>query len=253
MKLLLYSDLHTEGRAFDDIYDDVDQVDAIVLAGDIGVGVGGVEWANETFADYGVPVIYVAGNHEYYRHHLDQNLIDMKNAAAPFVKVLENEMHIIDDAILFGCTLWTDFELYSNPELAMTYAAQCMNDFRLIRSAHTPIMTPYETVCKHRDSVEFLSECAQMHDERATFKKVVVTHHAPHPMSVEPRFQGDPLTPAFASDLTWLIEQTNPCLWVHGHVHSSHDYMVGQTRVVANPRGYRGETTGFNKGKVIII
>lgn len=67
---------------------------------------------------------------------------------------------------------------------------------------------------------------------------VVVTHHAPHPLSVQPRHQGSALSPAFVSNLSALIEEYQPELWIHGHDHGSHDYRVGRTRVLANQAGY---------------
>jgi Icc-related predicted phosphoesterase len=51
-------------------------------------------------------------------------------------------------------------------------------------------------------------------------------------------FRDDPVCAAYASDLDAFIEQAQPQLWVHGHIHSSRDYRVGRTRVVCNPRGY---------------
>jgi Icc-related predicted phosphoesterase len=71
--------------------------------------------------------------------------------------------------------------------------------------------------------------------ERAT---VVVTHHAPHPQSIQPRHQGSALAPAFVSNRNTLIEEYQPELWIHGHDHGSHDYRVGRTRVLANQAGY---------------
>ncbi len=50
-----------------------------------------------------------------------------------------------------------------------------------------------------------------------------------------PRFAGTLLNAAFVSDLTPLIEKAD--LWIHGHVHDSFDYEIGDTRVIANPRG----------------
>ena len=29
-----------------------------------------------------------------------------------------------------------------------------------------------------------------------------------------------------------------PSLWIHGHIHESFDYDVGNCRVLCNPRGY---------------
>jgi predicted phosphodiesterase len=44
---------------------------------------------------------------------------------------------------------------------------------------------------------------------------------------------------AYHSSLEELIEQ-RPCikLWTHGHTHEPFDYMVHDTRIVCNPRGY---------------
>ena len=52
------------------------------------------------------------------------------------------------------------------------------------------------------------------------------------------------MTPAFISDLSAIIERWQPTLWIHGHVHSSHDYRVGSTRTVCNPHGYGMENAG---------
>jgi Icc-related predicted phosphoesterase len=90
---------------------------------------------------------------------------------------------------------------------------------------------------------------------------VVVTHHAVHWNSVHPRFQGDPLTAAFVSDQSALIERYQPALWVHGHVHNSSDYRVGVgggasvggTRIICNPHGYGSENDAFNGAMVVEI
>jgi hypothetical protein len=58
---------------------------------------------------------------------------------------------------------------------------------------------------------------------------------------------------AFASDCELLAERAS--LWVHGHVHNSARYRIGDCRVVCNPRGYvrRGEDAGFDQALVIEI
>jgi Icc-related predicted phosphoesterase len=81
---------------------------------------------------------------------------------------------------------------------------------------------------------------------------VVVTHHCPHPGSVARKFAGDPVTPAFCSDLSEVIEATRPALWIHGHTHTSFDYEAGATRIVCNPHGYFMENSvGFKPGLVV--
>ncbi len=53
--------------------------------------------------------------------------------------------------------------------------------------------------------------------------------------------QSDPLTGAFVSDLSALLEKYQPSLCVHGHVHNSSDYRIGRSRIVCNPHGYGQE------------
>ena len=74
-------------------------------------------------------------------------------------------------------------------------------------------------------------------DEPFDGPTVVVTHHAPSAGSVADQWADDWCTPAFVSDLPAEFFAV-PCLWVHGHTHTSFDYRVGRCRVVSNPRGY---------------
>lgn len=72
MRLRVYSDLHLEFRDFLPPSDD--DVDVVVLAGDIHVKSRGIDWA---LARFHKPVVSVPGNHEYYGGaipHLTDNL-----------------------------------------------------------------------------------------------------------------------------------------------------------------------------------
>ena len=73
-------------------------------------------------------------------------------------------------------------------------------------------------------------------------KRVVITHHAPSRQSVAPQYQDDPLTPAYASRMESVVQLAD--LWIHGHMHDSFDYTVGECRVVCNPRGYAPKGRG---------
>ena len=107
-----------------------------------------------------------------------------------------------------------------------------MNDHQLIRIADG-YFTPAEALRVHQQSRTWLeSKLNQSFDGRT----IVVTHHAPHPNSINPRYAGVSLNAAFVSDLTPLLGKSD--LWIHGHAHDSFDYEVAGTRVIANPRGY---------------
>lgn len=109
---------------------------------------------------------------------------------------------------------------------------------------------PEEACSLHLSSCRFIEGVlARPHDGPT----VVVSHHAPHPGSVAQRYRGDPLTPAFVSDLSDLMARGRPDLWVHGHTHTSFDYRVGPTRVVCNPRGFPGENDVFDPGLVVEV
>jgi Icc-related predicted phosphoesterase len=67
---------------------------------------------------------------------------------------------------------------------------------------------------------------------------IVVTHHLPHPLCVDPRFKTHPLNPAYMTNLDMYIEEYDIDVWIHGHTHSNVDVEVHGTRILCNPRGY---------------
>jgi hypothetical protein len=87
-------------------------------------------------------------------------------------------------------------------------------------------------------------------DRRSAGPVVVVTHTAPSLRSIAERYQDDLLSAAFASDLETFAARAN--LWVHGHTHIGCDYVLGDCRVVNNPRGYvdEGESERFDRSLV---
>ncbi len=263
VKLLVLSDLHVEFAPFVPDREAVESADVVVLAGDIHKGVQGIAWARSAFADK--QIVYVAGNHEFYGQYWGKLLGELHEAARrQEVHLLEDEAVEIGGVRFLGLSLWTDFELFGGAEqksAAMRHARSFMNDFRLIKVdripehywVHSWRLVPELTTRRHRTSVQWLEQALSAADPART---VVVTHHAPHPLSVPERFSQDPLTPAFASDLIALMGRS--ALWVHGHMHYSADYVVGGTRVVCNPRGYplgsgAFENDAFEPGFVIEV
>lgn len=209
--------------------------DVVVLAGDISVGTSGVAWARRVFT---CPVIYVPGNHEYYGQNMDA--LDGELQAycrGSNIHVLNNATTVIGGVRFIGCTLWTDFALYGMIGESAHLAANGLNDYRVIGKQGGALM-PADTRTLHLISRAYLERTLSEFFEEPT---VVVTHHAPSGRSVASRFKGDPLNPAFASDLETLVAASGAALWIHGHVHDSFDYVIGQTRVVCNPAGYPGE------------
>ena len=61
---------------------------------------------------------------------------------------------------------------------------------------------------------------------------------------------------AFYSNLDSMINKyDNLKLWIHGHIHSSSNYMINNCSVLSNPIGYQiyedTYITGFSKRKII--
>jgi Icc-related predicted phosphoesterase len=230
MKLHILNDLHIEFEDFDPPATDAD---VVILAGDIGVGLEGLRWAEGRFPDR--PVIYVPGNHEFYHH--DLSLIEDLKAQAPgHIHVLNDDQVIIDGVRFLGSTLWTDFALFGEGErfYAMKIAQKWMTDFSIIRKDGRKF-TPRDAVQLHTASRSWL---ASMLAEPFDGGTVVVTHHAPSSRSVHTRYARDLLSPAFASSLEKLMDGDRALLWVHGHMHDAFDYEIYGTRIVCNPRGY---------------
>jgi predicted phosphodiesterase len=246
MRIHLLSDLHLE---FEDFIPDPVDVDVVILAGDIGQGDRGIRWARRVFAP--TPVLYVMGNHEYYGEAYPKLLVDSQQLSADGpVALLENRTLRLGDVTFLGATLWTDFRLDGERAWSMDAARASMSDYRHIRvDPAWRLLRPEDTVKLHERSVRWLAaELDRLRGERV----VVVTHHAPTRRSIDPRFLGDSLTPAFVSDLEPLVESSGALLWAHGHVHRAFDYRCGATRVVSNPRGYPSERDhGFDPGLVI--
>ena len=236
MRIRIYSDLHLEREPFSPKDGDADLV---VLAGDIANGAAGIEWARAMFT---VPVLYLAGNHEYYDGEFESVQSAMQSATGGTVALLDCSGRAIDGVRFLGCTLWTDYSLAAAAERpAVIESARKLNpDYQKIRFG-SRAMAPEDAIAlcgRHR---RWLCDELARPFHGTT---VVITHFAPHPRSIAPKYADHRANPAFVVDMD---EAMGPpaALWIHGHTHTRFDYKVRGTRVVCNPRGYPGERTGF--------
>jgi predicted phosphodiesterase len=231
MKIAYASDLHLE------IWRDRGEVivpsdaDVVVLAGDVSCSAYSEYQIKTLVVTRDLPVVYVEGNHEHYRERLQLGT-RVEDMAKSRISLLERSSVVISGVRFLGCTLWTDY--FGGNPIVMLDAANGLNDHRLI-SYGSRKFTPEDALAIHRESVAWLeSELSKPFDG----KTVVVTHHAPSLRSVSEKFRGDRLNGCFVSDLDWLVEKSGAALWIHGHTHDPYDYVIGDTRVVCNPRGY---------------
>ena len=205
--------------------------DVLVLAGDIHRSTEAVA----AFADWPTPIIYVIGNHESFSADWEKSRAALRAACAGTnIHLLDNGKLEFSGVRFIGSTLWTDFsgQRGTDQAFAMKEAARLMGDYQHIQTGDGRLQ-PHHTLAEHVLSRAYLeSELAKPFKG----KTVVCTHHGPHALSVHRRFAGSPINAAFVSDLTPLLFKASA--WLHGHVHSSHDYAVGGCRVVTNPAGY---------------
>jgi Icc-related predicted phosphoesterase len=250
MKIWLLSDLHLE---FADLRQplSIPVADVCVVAGDLcRAPANGVHWLAKHVA-HAMPCVYVAGNHEFYKNSIKEGLEDGRSAAAQFpdVHFLEDGLVTIGGVRFVGATLWTDYRIEGHPEVAMFHARERMNDYRQIARQYHPWQrfVPEAAYRMHQQSRLFIDAALKADP----VKTVVVTHHLPHARSIPDKFKGDLLNAAYASDLSDVIEAGQPALWLHGHTHESCDYMIGETRIVCNPRGYEDENGNFDPALIV--
>jgi predicted phosphodiesterase len=253
MKLHIVSDLHLSVAGFQLPATDAD---VIVLAGDIARPAEACAWARQL----NKPVIYVAGNHEFYGSSLDDTLAALRqHSAGSHVHVLEGDAVVIDGVRFLGTTLWTDFALFDTTGQRAAAEAQALamiRDFSRIRadaSSARPF-TPADSVAWFNRSAAWLERQLSEPFDGPT---VVVTHHAPSLRSVHPRFENSLLNACFVSNAEHLLDGRRAKLWIHGHTHDSFDYTVHGTRVLCNPRGYAkhgvNENAAFDAELVVAV
>ncbi len=237
MKIQLLSDLHNEYYRRD-VPPDIALInsDVIVLAGDVDVGLEGLRWAAAEGLRLQKPLLYIAGNHEFYHH--DISLLDEMRAFAEVSEglyFLENDEVVIEGVRFLGCTLWTDYRAAGDPVMSMVEVQRSLNDHHVITNGER-LFLPEDALQLHHGSRVWLRErLSQPFDG----KTVVVTHHGPHLLCQHPSFPLNAMATAFLSDLNDLVEMAD--VWCFGHTHANLDRVVDGCRIVSNQRGYPGE------------
>ena len=214
-------------------------------------------------------VIYIAGNHEHYHGdyaksipRIRANLAYLKN-----LHFLDKEFITFDDVTFIGGTLWTDM---NKEDPSTLYSIKgYMNDFQIVKNSdrgvnfkapiygtkkdgstdYTKVVryefnmrvakfSPEDSVVDHKAMLAFIDETIAGSQE----KFVVVGHHSPSKLSTKPQYENDVMVNgAYSSDLSeFILDHPQIKMWTHGHTHHEFDYMIGETRIVCNPRGYIG-------------
>jgi Calcineurin-like phosphoesterase len=252
MRLQILSDLHLETEYFHPA--PAPDADALILAGDIDASWAGLDH----FRGWPVPVVLVAGNHEFDQRDLDAGLADLRSKAdALGITLLEKQSCVLQDPqgrrIRFcGTVRWSDFDLFgpAQREKAMRAGAYFM---RVMKSSRGGL--PFDAAAVREEALACREWLAGALAERAISGEwdatVVITHFAPSLRSADPRYGRQPGTASFCNADDDLLSRAD--LWIHGHLHCRQDYLVDRpgrlpTRVVCQARGLekKGETAGYD-------
>ena len=142
MKIAYGSDLHLEFSDGRPSLKSVADADVLILAGDIDVGIDkssgcpkALLYAQTCAQELEIPVLVIAGNHEFYGREYFSYLGACRNHVAEMGNVffLENETVQLEGVTFIGCTLWTTFSSAPHLEFALANAADSITDFRKIK------------------------------------------------------------------------------------------------------------------------
>jgi hypothetical protein len=203
------------------------QAEILILAGDIGnpyteIYEQFISYCSERFKC----VLYVAGNHEYYKH---KHSIAETNTQIYTVLHKFSNVHFLNNKVLeyegiafVGTTLWS--QIGEEMGAAELYY---MHDFRTI-SGFSPVVSNY----LFKTNVSFISSALDKYEDC-----IVITHHAPSMKCISDEYVGDELNCCFATDLEHLFEHPHMMGWIYGHTH--HNYRDIGERVFLYGNCYR--------------
>lgn len=260
MRLQLLSDLHLETEDFEPR--PASGAEALVLAGDVDSSWRGLE----RFAGWPVPVLFVAGNHEFDRRELREAWPALRaRCTALGLRLLEREDCVLHGADgrrvrFLGTVRWSDFDLFgaARRERCQRAARYYVDIMRATSDGAV-----FDAAAVREEALACRDWLAQAlaAPPAGIDATVVVTHYAPSLLSADPRYGSQPGTASFCNADDALLAGAD--LWIHGHLHCRHDYLVTHppqsprrvTRVVSNARGHgvKGETVDYDGGRTIEV
>lgn len=256
-------------RVLSDIHCDINEKHPLNLEGDVFTIIAGdisgdpllsIQWVKEHIKNG----LIVHGNHLVYnRLNLPlQDLSLMLSNSFPLdgnISYLNNQYKIIDDIVFIGSCLYTDYKYNGGVYSNMRLAEKGLNDFRfgLYREGNDIVrLCPEHYLQMFKVSFDFIKKTLRKFKDK---KCVLITHHGVSPLQLDPKYFTSNLNASFISDLEKFIKkQKNLALVISGHVHASSDFVIGNTRVICNPYGYRAVhygdvNTKFNPNLIVEV
>lgn len=229
MKIQILSDLHLEG-GINPLLKDFEAVgDVLVLAGDITNALK-PSLVEKVFGHVTVPIIYVMGNHEYYRGRIGDTLDKFKDwfRGSQYIQVLEDESVTFDGVTFIGSTFWSYVKRSEAIDVGRFVA-----DFQVV--THNDVDTHNH---RHMNAKYHIKRLIEESRAEGIEKQVVVTHFPPSYQAQEARFKSSGLSSYFYSDEEEFVEMLDPSLWIYGHTHGNLRFKIGNVPVECNQLGY---------------
>jgi Calcineurin-like phosphoesterase len=270
LAIQLLSDLHLETERYDP--KPVPGADVLVLAGDIDATWHGYA----RFADWPVPVLAVAGNHEFDGREWLSAWPALRAWGEQLgIRWLEHEACTLRTARgvtvrWLGATRWSDYGVFGEEgraraersgayfqRLAQASLGGSAMDVAAVRALGLQSrawleqgLVPART---QGLAPEALGDPVDL--------TVAVTHFAPSLRCADPRFGVQAGTASFCNADDDLLPAVD--LWLHGHLHCRHDFTVvhppgaprRSTRVVSHARGHvrKREAAGHDPSELIRV
>ena len=251
MKLQILSDLHLETESFDP--EPASGAELLVLAGDIDSSWAGLG----RFAGWPVPVVLVAGNHEFDGRDLHAHWGPLRDTCdRAGIRLLQREEMVCTDRAgrrvrFLGTVRWSDFDLFG---VRGRPKAERAASYFLTRMSASVQGRPLDPAGLRREGLAcraWLERALSTPPREPVDATVVITHFAPSLRSADPRYGHRSGTASFCNADDDLIPRAD--LWIHGHLHCRHDYLVERpgrhpSRVVCQARGLpkKGESVGHD-------
>lgn len=190
---------------------------------------------------------WIPGNHEYYHGAIDGRSGTLHEAVRDNVFIINNATITIGDTELICSTLWSHISPAHEWEIS-----RAMNDFKVIKNGDNRLsVADYNLL--HEQARHYVVQAIQSSTAK---HRVVLTHHVPTLMNYPPKYKGDALNEAFATEMNDFIETSGVDYWMYGHTHyNTTDFTIGRTRLITNQLGYvrYGEHTTFDNTKTLTL
>jgi len=215
---------------------DIQQSDVLLLAGDLCTALNktgpnpAYEQLLTTLRGMFGQVIFVAGNHEYYRSRRSRAAVvqhlEQIAQATDCIFLHRKSIQLSEQLTISGATLWSHIDSAAMP---------AMNDFHPKNGFNTRA----EYIAEHLADVAWLSQLRV-----ATPHHVILTHHLPSLKLIHPKYDKPELVAlntGFATEILPKLDLTGVDYIFSGHTHEHVRYQQNSTLCFVNPMGYPGE------------